>query len=113
MNPIDKLSALYRLVLAYGQTTLEVSKYRLIQWGSDAMGRVLSTGLLIFVLAMALGLLNIGIALWLGEYYGSTFIGFLLLASVYFVLGLLYALFFKKSFSAWVTNYVIKKILHK
>lgn len=113
MNPMDKLSALYRLVLAYGQTTLELSKYRLIQWGSDTLGRVLATGLLFFVLAMALGLMNIGLALWLGEYYGSMFKGFFVLAGIYVGLGILYLLFFRKMCAAFVTNYVIKKILQK
>jgi len=113
MNPIDKLSALYRLVLAYGQSTLELSKYRLIQWGSETLGRVLASGLLLFMLATAIGLMNIGLALWLGEYYGSFYIGFFMLASIYFVLGLVYLLFLRKAFAALVTNYVIKKILHK
>jgi|GEM_PF-1958835 uncharacterized membrane protein YedE/YeeE len=113
MNPIEKLSALYRLVLAYGQSTLDVQKYRLIKLGSDSIGRILSIGLLIFVLAITLGLLNIGTALWLGEYYGSLFIGFFILAAVYFALCIIYLLFFRKLFSARMANYVIKKILEK
>jgi len=113
MSPIEKLSALYRLVLAYGQTTLELSKYRLIQWGSDTLGKVLSFSLLLFVLASALGMMNLGIAFWLGDYYSSMFTGFFVLAAFYFGLGIIYILFFRKIFSAFVTNYMIKKILKK
>jgi hypothetical protein len=113
MSPIEKLSALYRLVLTYGQTTLELSKYRLIQWGSDTLGKVLSFSMLLFIGASALGLMNLGFAFWLAAYYDSLFLGFFVLSAIYFGLGIIYLIFFRKIFSVFLTNYMIKKILKK
>jgi len=113
MRPIEKLSALYRMLLAYGQTTLDLTKYRLVLWVSNALGGILSSALFLFFMATTLFLANIGLAFWLGDYFDSLFTGFFVLSGLYLVLGLIYLLFFRKRCAAFVTNTLIKKILQK
>ncbi len=95
----------------YGKTRIELLKYNAIDKTSDITSTIISRVLLVITLSMFVIVLNIAVALWLGDILGKSYYGFLIVAAFYGVVGIV--LFFthdwiKKS----VANSIISKILN-
>ena len=81
-----KIEPLFQRLEQYGNTRLELLKYKTIEKASHLMSGyisrfVLLTAVLVFVLT-----LNVGISLWLGELLGKSYYGFLAVSAGYGVL---------------------------
>ena len=65
--------------------------------------------LLVFIIFIVI--VNIGIALLLGEYLGRSFYGFFVLAGFYLIAGFIFISMRKKWFKEPITNMIIQKFL--
>ena len=91
------LEPLLEKIGAYTKSSLELYKLKAIDKSASIFATLASSAILLFFLSMFIFMVNIGLALWLGELLGKTYYGFFIIASFYaFVGGVLY-LFFKKS----------------
>jgi len=79
---------LIKSVEEYGKTSLDLMRLQAAQKGSAIMTYMIVSVSVLIPLLMCLTVLNIGVALWLGELLGKAYYGFFVVAGFYFIIGL-------------------------
>lgn len=93
----------------YGKTSIELLKLKAVDKTSGIVSSLVSRLSLIIVLSMFILLLNIAIALWLGDILGKSYYGFFIVASFYGVTGIV-TFFIHNWIKKRVTNSIITKV---
>jgi phosphoglycerol transferase MdoB-like AlkP superfamily enzyme len=101
------IESLFERAEAYGKTSLNLLKLKAIDKSSELISTIMSWLIVVIVAALFFIILNIGIALWLGELLGKTYYGFFIVAGIYAVLGVFFILWAKK----YINNSIITKML--
>jgi uncharacterized membrane protein len=95
----------------YGKTTLELLKLKTLDKSADVVSNLVSW-LIVFVFAVLFFLiLNIGVALWLGELLGKSYYGFFVVSGFYALLALIFGIFRKQIVKNPVNNSIIEQVL--
>ncbi len=97
---IDRIEAL-------SKTTVELSKFKALETTSNVVTALISRLILIFVLAIFLTILSIGIAMMLSESLSKPYYGFFIVAAFYFIAAIV--LYF--NLSKWIKKPVIDLII--
>lgn len=95
----------------YGKTTLELVKLKTIDKSSDVVSNLVSWLVVILFAVMFFTLLNIAIALWLGEIMDNSSYGFFAVASFYALLTLIFLIFRKQLVKKPVNNSIVKHLI--
>jgi len=111
-NQPHTIGSLFENASSYLETRIDLLKLKAIDKSSEAASSIVS-GLATVVLAIfALVLLNVGLALWIGDLLGKNYLGFFAVAGFYILLAVLLH-FFKDS---WIkkpmSTMIIKKMLN-
>lgn len=101
------IESLFERAEAYGKTSLKLIKLKAIDKSSELLSTIMSWLIVVIVAALFFIILNIGIALWLGEILGKIYYGFFIVAGIYAVLGVFFMLWAKK----YINNTIISKML--
>lgn len=101
------IESLFERAEAYGKTSLNLIKLKAIDKVSVLISMVLSWLIVIVVVALFFIVLNIGIALWLGELLGKSYYGFFIVSGFYAVLGIIFLLWVRKP----ITNSIVSKMI--
>jgi hypothetical protein len=95
----------------YGKTTFELLKLRTIDKSADVSSNIVSW-LVVGVFAVLFFLvLNIGVALWLGELMGKSYYGFFVVSGFYALLAILFTIFRKQFIKEPLNNSIISQVL--
>lgn len=97
----------------YGKTTLELLKLKTLDKSADVASTIISWAIVVVLAVLFFLILNIGIALWLGELLGKSYYGFFVVAGFYGLLGLIFALFRKKLVKDPVNNSIVSQVLEQ
>ncbi len=84
-TPPSLIESMYEKVEAYGKTTLELSKYKAMEYMSIVITLFTSRLIVFIVLVLFVSFLSFGIALYLGDLLGKPYFGFLSVAVFYLV----------------------------
>ncbi|MEP6711043.1 MAG: hypothetical protein ABJA37_01440 [Ferruginibacter sp.] len=109
-EPINNIESLFERAGDYLETRLELWKLKAIHKSSDIVSTIASRLILFFIIAVFIMILNIGVALLLGECMGKSYYGFFALAGFYLIAGLIFKAFKNKWVKDPVANSIIKKI---
>ena len=71
----------------YGKTSYELLKLKTVEKTADIVSTSVSRGAVVLFLSMFTVIVNIGIALWLGDILGKTYYGFFCVAGFYGIIG--------------------------
>lgn len=97
----------------YGKTTLELIKLKTLDKSADVVSGLVSW-LIVFIFATLFFLiLNIGMALWIGDLLGKSYYGFFVIAGFYAVLALVFSVFRKQLIKKPVNNSIITQVLEQ
>ena len=107
----DLLEPLWEKVEDYGKTSLELLKLKSIDKTSDIVSTLFPNALVIVFTATFLLFVNLGIAFWLGEIWGSLYLGFFAVAAFYGFCGILFYFFLHDSIKERIRNTIIKLLL--
>ena len=95
----------------FGKTSLELFKLKAIDKASDIVSSLIPQSVvLIFALIFVL-FLNLGIAFWVGELWGSVSFGYLAVAAFYAVCGIIIHFLLHDKIKERIRNSVIKQLL--
>lgn len=89
-TPKQLLESIYDKGEAYGKTSLELAKLKSIESTTRIATALISRAAVILMLGLFALVLNIGIALWLGELLGHSYYGFFIVAGFYLVAALVF-----------------------
>lgn len=95
----------------YGKTSIELVRLKSIDKTTDVASTFFSRALLMIVVAFFTLTLTIAVSFWLGELLGKTYYGFLVMASVYAVVGLILFLC-HPAIKARMANSILMQILN-
>lgn len=95
----------------YGKTTLELIKLKALDKSADVTSTLASWIIVIVLIVLFFFILNIGIALWIGELLGKEYLGFFVVAGFYGLLALVFGLFREKLIKKPVNNSIISQVL--
>lgn len=99
---------LFTRVTDYSITHIELIKLRTIHKIIKVISAVFPDFIVSAFFVIFLLFVNLGLAFWLGDALGRVYFGFLLVASIYFILGLLLHFFFRGWLKKTVANYFIR-----
>lgn len=95
----------------YGKTSLELIKLKTVEKTADVVSTSVSRGAAILFLTMFTVIINIGIALWLGDVLGKSYYGFFCVAGFYGIVGGVLYFFMHNWIKERVSNSLISQML--
>jgi len=110
-NQETTIEALWDKVRSYLDTRINLLKLKTIDKASGIISSVISVIVVVLIVFIFIVLLNIGIALFLGDLLGKAYYGFLIVAAFYGVIGLVLYAFRNKIIKTPIVNSLIKKFL--
>jgi membrane-associated HD superfamily phosphohydrolase len=110
-TPGTSIDSLFERLEVYGKTTFEYSKLKLLETVVIVVNMLLPRLSVVLVLSMFVLVLNIGIALFLGELLGKSYYGFFIVAGFYLLAGLILHLFLHKWIKKPLGDLIIKQAL--
>lgn len=93
----------------YGKTSFELYKLKVMDKTVGVASTAVSHGVVGLVLSMFFIVLNIGVALWLGELLGKSYYGFFCVAWFYGIIGSVLYFFMFNWIKKRVSNSIISK----
>jgi uncharacterized membrane protein len=106
-NDVTAIELLVNKAEEYSKTSLELFKLRAINTAADITSSLVEKAVILFVVALFLIGANITVALWLGDILGKYYYGFLIITTIYGLIGLLLFYFRKKWIKQSISNIVI------
>lgn len=95
----------------YGKTTFELIKLKALDKSADVTSTMVSWLIVVVLIVLFFLILNIGLALWLGELLGKDYFGFFTVAGFYGLLALIFGIFRVKLVKKPVNNSIISQVL--
>jgi len=110
-TPSTAFESLFERVEAYIKTTLELSRLKFLESTITIITSLISRISVIITISLFVLVLNIGIALYLGELLGKNYYGFFIVAAFYLVVGIVLHFFLHKWIKKPVSDLIIKQAL--
>ncbi len=95
----------------YGKTTIELLKLKTLDKSADVASTMISWTIVIVFAVLFFLIMNIGIALWIGELLGKSYYGFFAVSGFYALLGIVFAIFRKQFVKNPINNSIINQVL--
>lgn len=95
----------------YGKTTIELLKLKTLDKSADVASTLISWAIVVVFTVLFFLILNIGIALWIGELLGKSYYGFFAVAGFYALLAIIFALFREQWVKRPVNNSIVTQVL--
>ena len=95
----------------YGKTTLELLKLKTLDKSADVVSNLVSWLIVVIFAVLFFLILNIGIALWLGELLGKSYYGFFVVSGFYALFAIISAVFRKQLIKKPINESIITQVL--
>lgn len=95
----------------YGKTSYELAKLRALDKTSEVVSSFLSHAVVVLIISLFMLLLNLGLAIWIGQLLGEIYFGFFVIAGFYGLTAILIYSFLRKWIKKTVSNSFIKQML--
>src|SRR5688500_17060890 len=110
-TPASLIESLFERVEAYSKTSYELSKLKSLETTTVVVTSLISRLSVILMISVFALVLNIGIALLLGELLGKAYFGFFIVAAFYLVAGIVLHLFLHRWIKKPVSDLIITQAL--
>ena len=110
-TPATLFESLFERMEVYSKTTYELSKLKLLQTTINVVNSLVPRLSVMIMIAISGLVLNIGIALFLGEMLGKSYYGFFIVAGFYLVAGIMLHFFLHKWVKKPISELIIKQAL--
>lgn len=112
-NNTATIENLLEKAATYSKTSLELIKSEAVYKLSDIVSNIAVKLTMTIVAVVVLLFMNIALALFMGDYLGATYYGFLAIGSIYFFIAILLYTFKEKWIKTPVSNFIIRKMIDK
>ncbi len=110
-NPKEEIEHLFERAEEYLKTRKDLLKLKFVSKASEVISSVIAKAITYIFLLFFFTILNIGLALLIGEWLGKIYTGFFIVASFYLVLGLIVMSSGNKWIKKPIANNLIKKFI--
>jgi hypothetical protein len=105
------IESLLERATEFGKTSFDLVKLKALEKTSDVVSSIIPHSVVLILIASFLVFFNLGIAFWLGEILGKTYLGFFVVAGFYVIAGIVMHFFMHKWIKKLIRNYIIKLLL--
>jgi hypothetical protein len=112
----NKATAIEKLIEraeTYIKTSLELYQYNIILKSADIFSDLVYKLVIFIAVVLLFVLINLGIALWIGEQLNRLYYGFFIVAAFYLFVLLLVYFFSKNWIKNTVSDFIINQLLNK
>lgn len=95
----------------YSTTSFKLVKLKALDKTTDVVSSFIPHAVVMLVVSTCVLFVNLALALWIGRYYSDAFLGFLIVAAFYALLGLILHFLLHNWFKRIVADYIIKLVL--
>jgi len=110
-TPEGLIKSMLESAETYTKTTIELSKLKLLETTIRLATSFIPKMSVIFMMLLFTLVFNIGIALWIGELLGQSYIGFFIVAGFYFIAGIVLHFFLYKWVKKPISDFIIEQAL--
>lgn len=110
-KPIELIEKLIERGEDYGKTSIELLKLKTIDKSANLVSNIISWSVIILFALLFFTLLNIAVALWVGDLLGNKTYGFFIVAGFYGLLTLVFLIFRKQLVKNPLNNSMVKQLL--
>ena len=110
-TPADSIESLFERAEAYGKTTYELSKLKLLETTNTVVTSLIARLSTILMIAMFSFVLSIAVALWLGDILDKAYYGFFIVAGFYLLAGIVLHFFLHRWVKTPISELIIKQAL--
>jgi hypothetical protein len=96
----------------YGKTSIELYRLKAIDKSADVVSSLVTKLAVIIFFTLFFLVLNIGVALWLGDVLGKSYLGFFIVAGFYAISGIVLYVFRNKWIKVPLRNSIIIQALN-
>jgi hypothetical protein len=107
----NSIESLYEKAQAYGKTTYELSKLKLLETTNIVVTALIARLSVMLMIAMFSFVLSIAVSLWLGDLLGKSYYGFFVVAGFYFIAGIILHFFLHRWVKKPISELIIKQAL--
>lgn len=111
-NHESLIGSLFEKTEHYAKATVELYKLKAIDKSADIISTFIARLIVVLCLTLFFVLLNIGIALWIGEALGKSYYGFFMVAGIYALGGILLHAYRNKWVKMPIQNSVLTQVLN-
>jgi|LauGreDrversion4_2_1035121.scaffolds.fasta_scaffold2162900_1 uncharacterized membrane protein YcjF (UPF0283 family) len=112
-KPFAQIDELTKNIKEYLHTQVEVIKLQAAERGSDVIANILAGMVVMLIFFLCIVFTGIGISLYINQWMHSSWIGFLIIASVYLLIALIVWLARTKLLRLPIMNSIIQHLLKK
>ena len=110
-TPVSLIEELFEKVEAYSKTSIELAKLKGLETTTQVVTTMMWRMSVIIMLSLFVLVLNIGIALWVGELLGKSYYGFFIVAGFYLLAGIVLHYFLHNWIKKPVSDLIITQAL--
>lgn len=96
----------------YGKTSIELYKLKAVEKTTNISSTIISRLISFLVLSLFVLISSIGVAFWLGDYFGELYYGFFCVGGFYGVLGVVLYFFLHNWIKERAGNSIVKQMLN-
>jgi hypothetical protein len=111
-NQANFLDPLIEKARVYGKTSFDLYKLKAVEKTSDISSTIISRLTAFLVLSLFVVMSSIGVAFWLGDYFGEIYYGFFCVGGFYGILGLILYFFLHDWIKERTSNTIVKQMLN-
>jgi len=111
-SPIQSIEKLFDRIEAYGITTLELSKLKVLESSIKILTLMASKLSVVLMVSLSILVFSIGLALYLGDLLGKMYYGFFIVAAFYLLVGIIFHLFLHEWIKKPVSDVIISEVLN-
>jgi len=112
---LDEQSVLLESLLKkgeqYGKTSIELLKLKTLDKSADVISNMVSWIVVAVFAVLFFLIMNIGLALWLGELMGKSYYGFFAVSGFYLLFALIFGIFRKQLIKKPLNESIITQVL--
>lgn len=110
-TPVDLIEDLVAKAEKYGKTSYELAKLKSLETTTTVASSLIARLSVVIMLSLFVLVLNIGIALWLGELLGKVYYGFFIVAAFYLFTALVLHFFLLRWIKKPMSDLIITQAL--
>ena len=110
-NHSNMIESLVERAFDYGKISAELAKLKAVDKTSSIVSSASTQVVIYFFVLSFLLFLSLGSALWIGELLGKNYYGFLVIAAVYGLIGIIIRIFMYRWIKNCMRNSLIKRLL--
>jgi hypothetical protein len=111
-NQANFLDPLIEKARVYGKTSFDLYKLKAVEKTSDISSTIISRLTALLVLSLFVVMSSIGVAFWLGDYFGEIYYGFFCVGGFYGILGVILYFFLHGWMKERTSNSIVKQMLN-